>query len=498
MTEPLRTEDVKNPANQAEMKLVAELNQNLIELKSAVKERDEKLAKYEKDLLKHGDTTTRNAEEIKAINAQYTQIKAELDAERKRNDGLEVKLGRPGFGIDQPQQKSLGELFCESELGKKMLETRSAKLGEVLTLKNLPPFERKLISEAASSAGDMVIPDYRPGVIALPERDFKLRDLFNNASTTSNQINYFEETGFANLYTTLTAQALIGQPVVTVESTAGFCADMTVYANGTTSYIVQSVDATALTITMTTNLSATYASGTTLTADEYTPTAENGYKPWANIVFDEKTSPVRTLASGIPVTNQVLEDIPYLQDYINRKLVYGLRLSEEKQFLYGDGLGQNLSGVLTNASIQSLKWSDCPADSTRIDVIRRAINLSRLALYPVTGLVVHPTDWMEIELTKDDDKRYILLNIPTNTAQQMIWRVPVVDTLAINAGTALLGAFKLGATVYDRHAYRIEVADQHSDWFMLNKKAIRIEERIAFIVERPESFVDITLDHVYP
>ena len=52
---------------------------------------------------------------------------------------------------------------------------------------------------------------------------------------------------------------------------------------------------------------------------------------------------MQTLAHWIPVSRQVLDDAVALQDYINMRLMYGLKLVEENQLLNGNGIGQNLS-----------------------------------------------------------------------------------------------------------------------------------------------------------
>jgi HK97 family phage major capsid protein len=75
-----------------------------------------------------------------------------------------------------------------------------------------------------------------------------------------------------------------------------------------------------------------------------------------------------------------------------------------------------------------------------------------------------------------------------------VWRMPVVDTPAIEEGTALLGAFGLGAQLYDREEANIRIAEQHSDFFIRNDIVVLAEERLALAVKRPESFVEVNFD----
>jgi len=116
-----------------------------------------------------------------------------------------------------------------------------------------------------------------------------------------------------------------------------------------------------------------------------------------------------------------------------------------------------------------------------------------LAYYEPTGVVVHPFDWEAIELIKDSQNRYIVTGSVAVGADKTLWRMPVVDTPAIPQKTALVGAFGLGAQLYDREQANIRIAEQHSDFFTRNAVAILAEERLALAVKRPESFAKVTL-----
>lgn len=214
--------------------------------------------------------------------------------------------------------------------------------------------------------------------------------------------------------------------------------------------------------------------------------AEGNAKPESTMKFDLKTTNVRTLAHWVLASKQILDDVPMLQSYIDGRLRYGLRYVEENQLLLGDGTGQNLLGLMPQAT----DFDDARrvAGDTEIDTIRRAITQVRIAEYRATGIVMHPTDWEKIELTKTVDNAYVFAN-PQNTAQPRLWGLPVVDSTAIPEGEFLVGAFRLGAQVFDREAATVEISTEDSDNFRKNMVTIRAEERLALAVYRPESFV---------
>ena len=188
--------------------------------------------------------------------------------------------------------------------------------------------------------------------------------------------------------------------------------------------------------------------------------AETGLKPESTLKFDLKTTNVRTLAHWVHASKQVLDDIPMLQSYIDGRLRYGLEIVELRRVV-GD---------------------------TKLDTIRRAITQVRLSQYRATGIVMHPDDWEEIELTKTDDGAYIFAN-PQNRAEPRLWGLPVVDSDAMTPGEFMVGAFAQAAQVFDREAANVEVSTEDRDNFVKNMVTIRAEERLALAVYRPEAFV---------
>jgi len=177
--------------------------------------------------------------------------------------------------------------------------------------------------------------------------------------------------------------------------------------------------------------------------------------------------------------------------------MYGLRLQEDDQILNGDGLGENLTGILSTTGIQTYDWSDgvnTPVVDTMADAIRRAATLSFLAYYEPTGVVLNPLDWEKIETTKDNNGQYLVAVSVALGGEPRVWRIPVVESPAIAEGTALVGAFGTGAQLYDREQASIRISEQHSDFFVRNAVVILAEQRLALAVKRPESFVMVNFD----
>lgn len=377
--------DLKKAAD--EVKKTAETTN--IELKNLGKVTDETKLKADEALVKHNE-----------ISARLTEIEQKM-------------VARPG---GEERRKTVGEMVVEHDDVKAFI--KSGGKGRV----SIPvkAIISALTTDADGSAGDLIVPQRRPGIIGLPEATLSVRDLLTPGNTDSNAIQYVKETGFTN-------------SAATVSETAG------------------------------------------------------ATKPQSELKFDIVTAAVSTIAHWVLATKQILDDVPQLRSYIDGRLRYGLAFVEDAQLLMGSGTGTNLNGIYTQATAYSAPIT-LPATVTKIDVIRLAMLQAFLAEFPATGIVMHPTDWATIELVKDTTGRHIIGN-PQNSAEPRLWRLPVVETKAMTVDKFLVGAFRLGAQIFDREEANVEISTEDSDNFRKNLVTIRAEERVALAVYRPEAFV---------
>ncbi|WP_223472884.1 MULTISPECIES: phage major capsid protein [unclassified Pseudomonas] len=213
---------------------------------------------------------------------------------------------------------------------------------------------------------------------------------------------------------------------------------------------------------------------------------EGATKAQSDLSFGMVTTTVKTIAHWFRASKQVLSDIPLLQSYINGRAIYGLKYKEEEQILAGDGTGQNLLGLIPQATAfnEALR----KAGDTKIDTLRRAILQVRVAEYRASAIALNPVDWADIELTKDSTGSYIWVNVQEGGVQRL-WKLPVVDSNAVPEGEFLVGAMNIAAQVFDREDAAVEVSTEDGDNFRTNMVTIRAEERLALAVYRPESFV---------
>lgn len=287
----------------------------------------------------------------------------------------------------------------------------------------------------AASAGALVNPMRRTDVIVTPDRPTFIRQLIPSIPTTSNAVEVMRQNVFTN--------AAAAQ--------------------------------------------APSSANTAIGAGEFQAKAES------TLTYELVTVPIRTMAHWIPASRQILSDAPMLQRMIDGRLMYGLQLLSDSQLLYGDGLNQNLTGIMVDAGVQNVGQivtgtTGDAIDRAMLEQVRKAITkLQTFDFYNVGAVVVNPLDWEKLELAKGTDGHYIWVTVP-NGGEPRLWRLPVVVSNAILEGDFLLGDWTMAATIYDREQMDIRVSESHADFFVRNGVAILAEERYGFGIELPKGF----------
>lgn len=242
-----------------------------------------------------------------------------------------------------------------------------------------------------------------------------------------------------------------------------------------------------LTVSKTTSNSIEYPRQTVRTNNAAVVT-EGATKPESTLAFELKTVPVRTIAHWTKASKQALDDAPMLQSTIDGELRYGLGLREEDELLFGDNTGQHLNGIVPQATNYNAVLTGI-TNPNRFDILLDAIAQSELALLPATGIVLNDLDLTNMRAIKNQQGDYIASGGPFGPPITSIWNRPVVGTPSIARGEFLVGAFRDGATIYDRWDAQVLVSTENEDDFIKNLCTILGEERLALAVKRPQAFI---------
>jgi HK97 family phage major capsid protein len=218
--------------------------------------------------------------------------------------------------------------------------------------------------------------------------------------------------------------------------------------------------------------------------------AEGAAKPESAISFAQVTEPVQKLAHWIPVTDELLEDVPAMAAYVDQRLVRGLQVVEDDQLLNGNGTAPNLNGLLTRVGLAP---DVARGTDTNVDAVAKQISAIATANpgVTVTGVIMHPTNYLSSRLIKNTLGDYIGGSPFEPVMPPALWGVPVARTVAIPLGTALV-VCKEAATVWRRGGISIAASNSHQDFFTRNLTAIRVECRLALAVYRTSCFGRVT------
>jgi hypothetical protein len=357
-------------------------------------------------------------------------------------------------GLTTPEEiKTLGEMFTSSDEFKDMrargrVESQPMEVKGINNIAESGSYGVKDVYSAMNTSGTAK-PFGRTQIepmIRRQYRQFRVRDLFPSANTDAALIEYFKAEGYVGGDTTGNKARSIRERAASDGVSAG--------------------------------------------------NAVFGLKPQTTLKFSSANSPVRTIAHWEAAHRNVLDDEPQLRSIIDTELMYGLRLEEDRQILKGSGANDELLGLLNTPGIQAYTQQAAAAGPPAIaaepksDALRRAATRVLVANYQSTGFILNPFDWEDIELQKGTgDGQYMLFTNIAVGAETRVWRQPVVETIAMDEGKFLTGAFGLGAKLYDRQVANIRTAEQHADFFVRNAIVILAEERLALTVQRPEAFV---------
>lgn len=212
-----------------------------------------------------------------------------------------------------------------------------------------------------------------------------------------------------------------------------------------------------------------------------TASAESIYE-WA-----KETVNVKRIPHHAKVYKSQLADAPRMETEVNHELTSGVLLRSEKQILVGDGIGENLKGILNTAGIATLaKGTD-----TIGDAVHMGITAVRIALEDdITAIGVHPSDYQRYVLAKDGNSNYLSGRGPQESTARTMWGYPTIVSTVFTEGTAVPANWAWAA-LWVRSG--ISLASGYIDkQFIEDAMTIIAEYRAAFGVKQPRAFCTVT------
>lgn len=170
-------------------------------------------------------------------------------------------------------------------------------------------------------------------------------------------------------------------------------------------------------------------------------TAEGAAKSQADFDLVLASASVKKVTAYTKVSKEMLDDVALIESEINQELEELIQLKIDEQLLSGNGAGQNLTGILQNATAWAAgSFAESYPGANNADVLRVAINQIVVAQFYPNYILMHPSDVTAMELEKASDGHYILPPFRAVDGTS-IKGIPVVQNIGVTEGTFLVGDF---------------------------------------------------------
>lgn len=217
-------------------------------------------------------------------------------------------------------------------------------------------------------------------------------------------------------------------------------------------------------------------------------TGEGDQFPEASLKLEEKTSPVRKIPVFLAVTDELFEDEPRAEGYVQNRLPFMIRQRLDLQILRGNGTAPNLVGTENVVGILSQALAGDPVTDALYKAMRR---IRDTGFAEPSAVFITPAKWEPVRLLRTADGIYIWGH-PSMPGPMTIWGVPVTETTAAPATKALLGDYANFSELAVRRGIDVQVSNSHGDLFIRGQLAIRADLRVAMVHYRPSAFAEVT------
>ena len=199
--------------------------------------------------------------------------------------------------------------------------------------------------------------------------------------------------------------------------------------------------------------------------------AEGALKPEATLTFTPASASLDTIAHWVQITRQALEDAAYIRSLIEGKLRRGLIAKVE-----ADAAAQ----LAASTAIQTATGADLTA------AVRVGIGNVEAAGYRPNAIVLNPADYAEMDIAA------AAASMAGPTRQTQFWGLRTIADPAVAAGSAYVGDFQSGMTLFDRGVSDVFVSDSHADLFLKNILVILAESRVKTAITDPLALCECT------
>ncbi|SHH68957.1 phage major capsid protein, HK97 family [Chryseobacterium oranimense] len=213
-------------------------------------------------------------------------------------------------------------------------------------------------------------------------------------------------------------------------------------------------------------------------------TAEGAKKSQISWTYTEESADVKKITAFVKVSKEALDDLDFLRSEINTDLREAIEIKLDEQISDGDGVGQNLKGILQYApsfTVTGTSFATAVFNANRLDVLRTAVALVKKNRFNPNYIVISPMDAALMDLEKGTDGHYILPPFVTADGQRIAGTL-VIENEAIEEGSFLVGDFTK-SNLRIREEININLGYENDD-FTKNLVTILAEMRAVHYIKK--------------
>jgi len=213
---------------------------------------------------------------------------------------------------------------------------------------------------------------------------------------------------------------------------------------------------------------------------------EGAAKAAAEMPTELVTATIATIAHVLPLSEQVLADMPALSNQVTTLMRYGVQHKASAELIAGATAGK-VQGLATQAA-----EFVADAGTSLPDAIAGAVSALEQSGWQASAVLMNPSDWLAIRTMREGTGTgQYLYGSPANATAETLWGLPVVTDPAVTGGAPIvLDASQVA--ILDRQQAMVDFGRIDSD-FSNNVIRCRAECRIGLAVFSPSAVLNVTI-----
>lgn len=216
----------------------------------------------------------------------------------------------------------------------------------------------------------------------------------------------------------------------------------------------------------------------TRTGPSGNPTAEGAAKKGVIFAFDDGTVTLEKNTAFGGASDEMFADAPVLTSYMRDQIGFMVDQAEETAIV-----------AVLYAALSTKTGSGIAASPNGFDAIREAMAAIEVNGGVPDGIVIHPNDAAFLDVLRSVTGDQYYSGGPVGAPRDAWWGgLRLVKSTYADPGRPIVGAFKVGGTLYTRGGTTVETSNSHASYFSEDKVAIRAYRRSKAVKHYPEWF----------